>query len=273
MSRTLWAVSDLHVRAPGNLDLVREHVRPANAGDWLIVAGDIAEDLPTIERTLGLLQSRFAQVIYTPGNHELYSRTSDTTHGRAKYDAVIAIAQRLGVLTPEDPFPMFAGHTVVPLFTLYDHSWRDPSMTPTAALAAARDKGIVLMDDLAIAPYEDVILWCRERLRYSVRRLASVEGPTILVNHWPLAREAMSNVRHQEIGLWSGTRHTQEWPERYRASAVIYGHLHIPVEFSLGNVTHAEVSLGYPRERKVSLPPRLEKNLWPYPVLVEEVTA
>ena len=161
MTRTLWAVSDLHVRAPGNLDLVREHVRPANAGDWLIVAGDIAEDLPTIERTLGLLQSRFAQVIYAPGNHELYSRTSDTTHGRAKYDAVIAVAQRLGVLTPEDPFPMFAGHTVVPLFTLYDHSWRDPSMTPTAALAAARDKGIVLMDDLAIAPYEDVILWCR----------------------------------------------------------------------------------------------------------------
>lgn len=273
MTRTLWAVSDLHVRAPGNLDLVREHVKPTNPADWLIVAGDIAEDLPTIERTLGLLQSRFAQVIYTPGNHEIYSRSSDAIHGRAKYDAVIASAQRLGVLTPEDLFPMFAGHTVVPLFTLYDHSWRDPTMTPTAALAAARDKGIVLMDDLAIAPYEDVILWCRERLRYSVRRLASVEGPTILVNHWPLAREAMANVRHQEIGLWSGTRHTQEWPQRYRAETVVYGHLHIPVQFSLGNVTHTEVSLGYPRERKVSLPPRLEKKLWPYPVLVEEVTA
>lgn len=269
MPRTLWAVSDLHVRAPGNLDLVREHVRPTNAGDWLIVAGDIAEDLDSIERTLGLLQSRFAQVIYTPGNHELYSRTRDTVHGRAKYEAVIAAAQRLGVLTPEDPYPTFAGRTIVPLFTLYDHSWRDSLMTPTAALAAARDKGIVLMDDLAIAPYEDIAMWCRDRLRYSVRRLSAVRGPTILVNHWPLVREAMQNVRHQEIGLWSGTRHTQQWPQRYRADAVVYGHLHIPVEFSLGNVTHTEVSLGYPRERKVSLPPRLEKYLWPYPVVTE----
>lgn len=269
MPRTLWAVSDLHVRAPGNKDLVRDLVRPTDPADWLIVAGDIAEDLPSIERTLGLLQSRFAQVIYTPGNHELFSRTSDREHGRAKYDAVIATAQRLGVLTPEDPFPTFAGRTVAPLFTLYDHSWRDSSKTPTAALAAARDKGIVLMDDFAIAPYEDIVLWCRERLRYSVRRLAAVEGPTILVNHWPLVRETMVNVKHKEIGLWSGTRHTQEWPQRYEADVVVYGHLHIPVEFSLGNVTHTEVSLGYPRERKITLPPRLEKKLWPYPVAVD----
>lgn len=270
--RTLWAVSDLHVHSPGNMAIVDKHVRPATPRDWLIVAGDIAEDIPTTMSVLTKLRARFARVIYTPGNHELYSRSQDRLKGRAKYEALIQACQRIGITTPEDPYLSFGGHTVVPLFTLYDHSWRDPETTPAEAIAQAEAKGVVLTDHYALAPFEDITLWCRDRLRYSVKRLSAVRGPTVLINHWPLVRESMRAVKHPEIGLWSGSRHTQTWPTRYHATKVIYGHLHIPIEIMVDDVTHTEVSLGYPKERERTLSPRLEKKLWPYPVLTEEVT-
>lgn len=270
--RTLWAISDLHINSPGNREVVDEYVRPRHPQDWLIVAGDVAEDADTVLGVLQGLHKRFATLIWVPGNHELYSRQSDELKGKEKYNYLVEQCRRLGVLTPEDPYLTFAGHTIVPLFTLYDYSWRTPGTTPDEAIAQAEEKGVVLSDNFAIAPFVDIPLWCRQRLRYTVRRLSHVTGSTVLINHWPLVREVMQRVQHQEISLWSGTRHTQNWPARYRASTVVYGHLHIPVELHLHDVTHAEVSLGYPRDRQRTLAPRVATGRWPYPVLTEEVT-
>ena len=265
--RTLWAVSDLHVAAPGNLDLVRKHIRPRNPEDWLIVAGDIAEDLSLVIDVLSDLRRKFNTVIFAPGNHEIYGRQGDRFTGKAKYNELIRKCRQIDVLTPEDDYPVFDGRTIVPLFTLYDHSWRTPGTTPQRAIGDAQRRGVVLTDHYAIAPFVDIPQWCRERLRYSVKRLSNIDGPTILVNHWPLVRELMKNVYLQDIGLWSGTRHTQQWPQRYRAEAVIHGHLHIPVKITVDSVPHVEVSLGYPKENQRTLPARQAKGLWPYPVL------
>jgi 3',5'-cyclic AMP phosphodiesterase CpdA len=267
--RTLWAVSDLHVAARGNRELVERTVLPENPGDWLIVAGDVAERTSTILETLRSLSEKFAQVIWVPGNHELFSRSSDEVHAVQKYDELVKGCQSMGVLTPEDPYPKFGGRTIVPMFTLYDHSWRDPLVTVERALSAAEGNGVVFTDQVAIAPYVDVPLWCQRRLGYTVRRLSKVSGPTVLVNHWPLVREVTARLRLPEVALWSGSRHTQDWPVRFGAETVIYGHLHIPVVTEVDGVRHVEVSLGYPRERQRTLDQRRERNLWPYPVLTE----
>ena len=42
--------------------------------DALIVAGDVANDIAKVEQTLRLLKTRFAQVFYVPGNHDLWTR-------------------------------------------------------------------------------------------------------------------------------------------------------------------------------------------------------
>lgn len=58
----LLAVSDLHVRYSENRAIV-EGLRPTTDDDWLIVAGDVAEQVDDIAWSLGVLRSRFAQVI------------------------------------------------------------------------------------------------------------------------------------------------------------------------------------------------------------------
>lgn len=267
--RTLWAVSDLHIAAPGNQSIVDELLWPTHPADWLIVAGDIAERSSSVIAVLAELVSRYEQVIWVPGNHELFSRSADAHRGMDRYRDLVQRCRDIGVLTPEDDYPVFGEHTVVPMFTLYDYSWRDPSTSVSEALHAAEEKGVVFTDEIAIAPYVDIPTWCRDRLSYTVRRLSRITGPTVLINHWPLIRKVTDNLAIPEIALWSGSRDTEEWPQRFRASTVVYGHLHIPLVREFDGVVHAEVSLGYPRERARTLPPRRRRRLWPYPVLTE----
>jgi hypothetical protein len=57
-------------------------------------------------------------------------------------------------------------------------------------------------------------------------------------------------LRHPEFAQWCGTVRTADWHRRFRAAAVVYGHLHIPRTTWHDGVRFEEVSLGYPRERR-----------------------
>ncbi|WP_284796030.1 metallophosphoesterase family protein [Corynebacterium rhinophilum] len=258
---TLWAVADLHGAISDNSARIAE-LAPPDPADWLIVAGDVAERSELILRILRDLAARYDTVIWAPGNHELFSRSQDQYKGREKYDYLVAACREIGVITPEDPYPAFNGITIVPLFTLYDYSFRPPGTSVEEAVQQAHSKKLVMTDEVAIAPFVDVRAWCWDRLAYSIKRLSRVQGPTILVNHWPLVQEPTMVLRFPEIALWSGSRHTRSWPRRYKAEAVIYGHLHMPSKMNVDGVDHIEVSLGYPREWR-NQPHRIP---WPYPV-------
>ena len=265
---TLWAVSDLHAAVRANSSRIDE-LYPEDPADWLIVAGDVAERTELVLRILTKLSRRYAKVIWAPGNHELFSRSQDRCQGRAKYDELVEGCREIGVVTPEDPYPVFGGVTIVPLFTLYDYSFRPPGTTVEGALERAREHQIVMTDDFAIAPFVDIRAWCWDRLAYSIKRLSRVSGPTVLINHWPLVQEPTLRMAWPEIALWCGTRHTRSWARRYNAQAVIYGHLHLPGCINVDGVDHIEVSLGYPREWEA----HGHLQQWPYPVLHSDESA
>ena len=70
----------------------------------------------------------------------------------------------------------------------------------------------------------------------------------MLVNHWPLTPLPTRVLRHPEFSIWCGTTASADWHVRYRATAVVYGHLHIPRVTVEDGVRFVEASLGYPRE-------------------------
>ena len=93
------------------------------------MAGDVGEVFADVGFVLASLANRFARVIWVPGNHELWTLPSDpvAVRGVARYEALVTVCRRFGVLTPEDEFPVWDGPggpvTVAPLFTLYDYSF------------------------------------------------------------------------------------------------------------------------------------------------------
>ena len=75
MPGRLLAVSDLHVGYPENRAYA-DSLAPGDPDDWLIVAGDVGETFADVGFVLASLANRFARVIWTPGNHELWTLPS-----------------------------------------------------------------------------------------------------------------------------------------------------------------------------------------------------
>ena len=67
----IFALSDLHTDFAENRRRPQQVSSTSYLPDVLVVAGDIADDLKIIDWTLRTLRSRFGQVFYVPGNHEL----------------------------------------------------------------------------------------------------------------------------------------------------------------------------------------------------------
>jgi len=273
MAGRLLAVSDLHIGYPENRAYA-DALSPGDPDDWLIVAGDVGEMFADVGFVLASLASRFAKVIWTPGNHELWTLPSDpvTLRGAARYEALVKVCRRFGVLTPEDEFQVWEGPggpvTVAPLFTLYDYSFRDDGTAAegtvrddgrSAALAAARTAGIRPADEgrLHADPYPSAAAWCQDLVTGAERRLATVSGPVVLASHWPLVRDPVTALRHREFAPWCGTTLTAGWHTRHEVVATVYGHLHIPRTTRYDGVRFEEVSVGYPREwqRRGTAPP------------------
>lgn len=254
----LFAVSDIHVTYKENRQLI-EDLWPESASDWLLVAGDVGDRPSDVEWALWVLSSRFARVIWAPGNHELWTRPDDPVQlrGEQRYLHLVDICRSMGVATPEDPYLVWEGEggpaTIAPLFLLYDYTfYPEGADTKEAGLAQAYKAGIVCADEnmLHPDPYPSREAWCEARVDFTERRLDEVDRsyPTILINHFPLVREPTRILRYPVFAQWCGTVRTADWHTRYRAAAVVYGHLHIPRTTEYDGVRFEEVSLGYPHE-------------------------
>ncbi|WP_101835166.1 metallophosphoesterase family protein [Frankia canadensis] len=253
------AVSDVHVGYPDNRRIV-EAIEPESPDDWLILAGDIAELAADITAIWRLFAERFAKVIWVPGNHELWTAKQETIRlrGQARYEYLVETARDLGVITPEDPYPVWTGDggpaVVAPLFVPYDYTFRPGGVSTKAeALALARETGVVCTDEWLLHPdpYPTIDAWSRARVALTAERLATLDPamPTVLVNHWPLVRQPTDVLRYPIFALWCGTTATADWHRRFHATAAVYGHLHIPRTTWYDDVRFEEVSMGYPRER------------------------
>ncbi|MGS2591907.1 metallophosphoesterase family protein [Streptomyces hebeiensis] len=271
----LLAVSDLHIAYDENRALV-EGMRPHSDQDWLIVAGDVAEKYADIEWALRLLAGRFSRVLWTPGNHELWTHPKDpcTLRGEERYLRLVELCRELGIVTPEDPYPVWEGAggpaVVAPLFLLYDYTFRAPGTTTTAdSLRVAAEAGVVCTDEYFLHPdpHPGRDAWCRSRVAATERRLRALDPslPTVLFNHYPLVREPTRILRHPEFAQWCGTELTADWHVRFRAVSVVYGHLHIPRVTRYDGVRFEEVSIGYPREWRPRPPREPLRRILPLP--------
>ena len=252
----LLALSDLHLSHPGNREALES--LPAFRDDWLVLPGDVATGPKRLDWCFRRLTPKFRQVIWVPGNHELWTvpDTVPSLRGVALYERLVRIARAHGVLTPEDPYPVVELRDgpvlIAPLFLLYDYSFRPRHVRRADVVRWARETGAVCADEVALHPdpYPDRDSWCAVRCRDAAARLASCPAdlPKVLVNHYPLEEEHAVLPRIPRFTPWCGTRRTRGWHLRFNACAVVYGHLHIRGIRWLDGVPFQETSLGYPKQ-------------------------
>lgn len=252
----LWATSDLHVGYEENRRAVEE--LPAHPDDWLIIAGDTGETPAHLDFVLNTLRPRFAQLVWVPGNHDLWTPTTweGSRRGVAHYERLVALCQKHGVLTPEDQYARWPGdgplRAIVPAFLLFDYSFRPESVSRDEAVAWAAQSGVRSADEdlLAPNPFPTRDEWCAARVEATEARLQSLpaEARLIFINHFPLRRDLAVLPRIPRFSIWCGTTKTEDWHRRFNIETVVYGHLHMRSSKVIDDVRFEEVSLGYPKQ-------------------------
>ena len=249
-------MSDLHLCHRPNREALGG--LPACPDDWLILAGDISDGFRHLEWCFDVLNRKFAQLLWVPGNHELWTRPGHASglRGAALYENLVEIARRHGVVTPEDPWPVFPHPTgdvlLAPLFLLYDYSFRPEDVRAEEVIDWARMDDAVCADEYLLHPdpFPGRADWCAARCAGTEARLAASPPalPKVLINHYPLEEELAVLPRVPRFTPWCGTRRTRGWHVRFNARAVVYGHLHIRGTKWIDGVPFQEVSLGYPNQ-------------------------
>jgi 3',5'-cyclic AMP phosphodiesterase CpdA len=257
----LYAISDLHIGCQANREALI--ALPSYPEDWLIIAGDLGETVEQYHYALSHLSKRFARLVWVPGNHDLWtlpskSREEREGRGEEKYRKLVAICREYNVLTPEDPYIVWPGEglsaLIVPLFLLYDYSFRPADIPLEGALAWAEETDILCTDEALLHPdpYPSRIDWCQARCAATEQRLQKeIAGrPVIFINHFPLRQALVRFKSIPRFSLWCGTRQTEDWHTRFPAAVAVYGHLHMRATDYQDGVRFEEVSLGYPQQWK-----------------------
>lgn len=249
----LFAISDLHLQYPENrsaLLTLRNHPE-----DCLALVGDIGESIDHLHFAFEVLRPRFKQLLWVPGNHELWTSKSQPLEGEAKYQSCVDTARYYGVLTPEDPYPLYEfgdkKFYLCPLFLLYDYTFCPQRLPPRKAIEWAQEAGVHCVDEIRLkpTPYASVVEWCHARCDETEKRLTALNGAqTVLINHFPLRYDLVFLPRIPRFSIWCGTERTTDWHTRFNAGLVLSGHLHVPSTQYRNGVRFEEVSLGYPRE-------------------------
>jgi UDP-2,3-diacylglucosamine pyrophosphatase LpxH len=262
------ASSDLHLDQHENLASLKSSLKEnaPNGEDCLILAGDICETENQLKEILSLLRPHFKEIVWLPGNHELWIRPSlkesylqQGKGSEQRYLSLVTICHEFSVHTPEDPYIELSNTinetlVLVPMFLLYDYSFRPTHVPESEALNWAMESNVMCSDEVLIVPepYKSIIDWCHQRVEYTLQRLNAYREREndnfkfLFINHFPL-REDCFHLQHiPRFSIWCGTKRTEQWHVDYPVKGVVSGHLHLPSHQIIDDVEFFEVSLGYP---------------------------
>jgi len=119
----VFALSDMHVDYAENLQWVLQLSQQDYKGDILILAGDVSDDMNLLARVFESLSGKFKQILFVPGNHELWIQNEEYVCSLEKFDAVASLAKQHDVCTS---LYECQGVSFVPLLSWYDFSFGEP---------------------------------------------------------------------------------------------------------------------------------------------------
>ena len=261
----IFTISDLHVDYSENLGWVEAISSADYTDDVLLVAGDISHDESLLCSVLESLRSRFRDLFFVPGNHDLWLRDSVHENSFAKFNALLASCKEMGIHTGpkhlEDGCPL-----VVPL-----HSWYVEPHEGASSLYVEKHG-----EDPKLGMWADkrAVRWpsfdgCSNPAEFflSLNDLSNGDddsSPVITFSHFlprpelmfwtedEFAATGLQAIDPQPRFNFSRVAGCRELDEQIRAlgsSLHIYGHQHRNRDRTLDGVRYVSHCLGYPRER------------------------
>ena len=121
----ILATSDIHTHYAKNKNWLIGLSDADYQQDILILAGDITHDLEELRKAFEIVRPKFAEVLFVPGNHDLWLSPKDQgLNSIDKFHRIMEFAIEQGIHTKPLHFDTFS---IAPLFSWYDYSFGKPS--------------------------------------------------------------------------------------------------------------------------------------------------
>jgi len=227
----IYAVSDLHADFRENRRLLERIPTGEHRGDVLIVAGDVADQLPLVAEVLGGLRERFAELFFVPGNHELWVR-AEPRDSVEKFHAVLAACAGVGVRTAP---ARVGGAWVVPLF-----SWYDPAFD---VLGEADHESLEAWSDRYFCRWPPGPPPVELFLAMNEPWLRGYDAPVVSFSHFVPRTELVPAVRwlrFKGLPLVAGSVAIDAQVRRVGASVHVFGHTHIAEDRTIDGVRYVQ---------------------------------
>ncbi len=236
----VFAVSDLHTDFRENMAVVEALPRGEHSGDALIVAGDIADTLETVEATLALLRARFREVFFVPGNHELWVRT-EPGDSVDKFNRILRLCDALGVRTRPAGLD---GVWIVPLFSWYEAEFDTDGDAETRELEA--------WSDFHFCRWPEAVRPCDFFLAINEPHLRPYDAPVVSFSHFLPRRDLLPPAKYLRFRGLPRVAGCAALDAQVRATGSrlhVFGHSHINVDREIDGVRYVQNALRYPRDR------------------------
>ena len=116
----IFAVSDVHIDYEENRRWFEKLSESDYKQDLLVLAGDVTDSLALLGRFFKDLRTRFWEVAFIPGNHELWVHRSNGMNSFEKLQCVRDMAADCGIRTESFHF---GSVSVIPLYGWYDYTF------------------------------------------------------------------------------------------------------------------------------------------------------
>ena len=120
----VFAISDIHIDFVENRKWFSTLSKSDYKDDILILAGDISDIIPMLEMGFEIAKKCFKEVLYIPGNHDLWVLRNREKDSFEKFSIIKKIAHNHGIRMKPCHFGLLS---IIPLFGWYDYSFGEPS--------------------------------------------------------------------------------------------------------------------------------------------------
>jgi len=242
----IFTISDIHVDFDVNWQWVNHLSCYDYKEDILILAGDVTHTIPLFIKTLKCLKERFLEVLYVPGNHDLWVRRNDGIHSLEKLQLIMQIANDNDIRMEPFYHPLLA---IIPLFGWYDYSFSQPSpeilLTWADYIACLWPEGY---DENRITQHfikmNESFLTNEKDSQFIISFSHFLPRIDIMPAYIPLKKRTLYSVL--------GTTMLEKQIRKLGSNIHVYGHSHVNNQVVRDNVIYVNNAFGYPYETRIT---------------------
>ncbi len=248
----VFAISDIHIDYSQNLRWLMSLSQVDYRDDILILAGDISDKPELQEQCFKQVSNCFKQVLYVPGNHDLWVTKKQETNSVDRFYHLQQLANASGVST--SPFHS-DGLTIVPLFAWYDFSFG-------AASEYLQERWMDFFACQWGGEFGDLEP-CSEREQAITEFFLSLNEPhlsldnemIISFSHFLPRIDLMPDFIppiHQKLYPILGSHLLDKQIRQLGSSLHVYGHSHFNRHVDIDGVTYINNAFGNPGEERIT---------------------